>query len=58
LIQGGRFIILKGHLYGKGINIVNVYAPADKAENRVPFFEKLGNFLDQQLYICGDFNSV
>ena len=54
----GRFIILKGHLYGKGINIVNLYAPADKAENRLPFFEKIGNFLDQQTYICGDFNSV
>lgn len=55
----GRYVILKGFLYGKMVTLGSIYAPADCAASRVEFFDDLmGVNLGHIHYLFGDYNSV
>ena len=55
----GRYVVLKGFLYGMQVSIASVYAPSDSARNRDIFFDELmGVNIGNIHYIMGDFNSV
>lgn len=53
----GRFLFLKGLLYGKRLTLANIYAPNVK---QVPLFrntlQKLADFQEGSLILGGDFN--
>ena len=55
----GRYVILKGVMYGCHVTVASVYAPSDTAENRDIFFDELiGTNLGNVHFLMGDFNSV
>ena len=55
----GRYVILKGYLFGNLVTFGSIYAPADGARERDIFFDELiGLNLGNVHYIFGDFNSV
>ena len=55
----GRYVILKGFLYGMPVTFGSIYAPSDTAANRNLFFDELiGLNLGDIHYILGDYNSV
>ena len=55
----GRYILLKGDLNGSFFTFGSIYAPADNAENRRVFFNKLILLnLGVNHLILGDYNSV
>ena len=55
----GRYVILKGFLFGMLVTFGSIYAPSDTASNRKVFFDELiGLNLGNIHYLFGDYNSV